>query len=273
MLPGHPTFPFRGSTGIALGENSFEHLIAVNQVGKRFFNDMELVRGWNHASYPAGSERGTPHAGLEHKQLDWRNCSPDWIRQMYNASAGIHAAVAMNEGSEAPDFLSGPIWAIFDQAAVDRDGWDVGPPFTSTDNGQFFAADTIEELAQKIQAGNEFQRVPLKYLAETVTKWNAAVDAGVDEEFGRGEDAPMHKIDTAPFYAASISPVWHDNFGGLRINGKTQVIDLEGQVIPGLYAGGEASGGGNQHGLGRCLVHGYIAGTHAVEEPNGTSAA
>ena len=47
MLPGHPTFVFRGSTGILLGENSFEHLIAVNQVGKRFFNDMELVRGWN----------------------------------------------------------------------------------------------------------------------------------------------------------------------------------------------------------------------------------
>jgi hypothetical protein len=268
MLPGHPTFVFRGSTGIALGEAQFEHLIAVNQVGKRFFNDMELVRGWNHATWPGGPTRGTPKEGLDHVQLDWRNCSPDWIRQMYNASAGIHAAVAMNEGSQAPDYFSGPIWAIFDAAAVERDAWEIGEPFTHPDNGCFFTADSIEELAQKIEAGNEYQRVPLTYLAETVAKWNAACDAGVDEEFGRGQDAPMHKINTPPFYAASISPVWHDSYGGLRINGKAQVIDYEGNVIPGLYSGGESSGGGNQHGLGRALVHGYIAGSNAVNEPS-----
>ena len=34
MLPGHPTFPFRRSTGITLGTSSYEHLIAVNQVGQ-----------------------------------------------------------------------------------------------------------------------------------------------------------------------------------------------------------------------------------------------
>ena len=34
----------------------------------------------------------------------------------------------------------------------------------------------------------------------------------------------------------------------------------------GLYSGGESSGGGNQHGLGRALVHGYIAGTNAAKE-------
>ena len=35
-----------------------------------------------------------------------------------------------------------------------------------------------------------------------------------------------------------------------------QVVDMQGEPIPGLYAGGEASGGGNQHGLGRALVRG-----------------
>jgi hypothetical protein len=41
---------------------------------------------------------------------------------------------------------------------------------------------------------------------------------------------------------------------------------MQGEPIPGLYAGGESSGGGNQHGLGRALVHGYIAGTNASKE-------
>ena len=66
--------------------------------------------------------------------------------------------------------------------------------------------------------------------------------------------------------AASICPVWHDSYGGLRINGKGQVLDMEGAAIPGLYSGGEASGGGNQHGLGRALVHGYIAGGAISQE-------
>jgi succinate dehydrogenase/fumarate reductase flavoprotein subunit len=44
---------------------------------------------------------------------------------------------------------------------------------------------------------------------------------------------------------------------------------MEGNPIPGLFSGGESSGGGNQHGLGRALVHGYIAGTNAAKEPAG----
>jgi hypothetical protein len=184
---------------------------------------------------------------------------------MYNYFPGLDAAMAMNEGSQAPNYYSGPLWAIFDRATVERDSWDIGHPFTA-DNGYFFSADTIDELAKKIYTRHEFQRVPLQYLKETVRKWNTYVDEGTDPDFGRGKDAPMHKIGKPPFYAAAICPVWHDSYGGLRINGKGQVIDMDGAAIPGLYSGGEASGGGNQHGLGRALVQGYIAGGQIAQE-------
>ena len=174
----------------------------------------------------------------------------------------------MNEGSEPPNYYSGPIWAIFDQDAVDRNGWELRYPFVA-DNGYYFKADTIEELAEEIQTGNAFQRVPLKYLAKTVKTWNDYVDDGVDPEFERDQDGPMNRISMAPFYALSIMVIWHDSYGGLRVNGKQQVIDMQGNVIPGLYAGGEAVGGFNKHGLGKGHVHGYIAGTHAVDEPLG----
>ena len=45
------------------------------------------------------------------------------------------------------------------------------------------------------------------------------------------------------------------------------VLDIDGNVIPGLYAGGEASGGGRQHGIGRASVQGYMAATHAMGLP------
>ena len=105
----------------------------------------------------------------------------------------------------------------------------------------------------------------LKYLADNIAQWNGYVDEGTDPDFERGQDdAPMHRIDTPPYYAASIMVVWHDSYGGLRINRHCQVLDMEGKPIPGLFAGGEASGGGQMHGLGRATVHGYVAATHAV---------
>ncbi|MEN8375352.1 MAG: FAD-dependent oxidoreductase [Gemmatimonadota bacterium] len=265
MMPGHPTFGFRGSTGINVGRAGFEELIVVNQVGKRFFNEIRLVRRPGLNAYPG--DGGAPGQGLEHTPLDWRNCTKEWIREMYDYDHGLAAALAINEGSEPPHYYSGPLWAIFDQDALERAGAELRYPYVA-DNGYFFAADTIEELADKIAAGNEYQRMPLRYLAETVATWNGYVEAGADPEFEREEDGEMHPIATPPYYALSVMVVWHDSYGGLRVNGRQQVVDMRGEVIPGLYAGGEAVGGFNKHGLGKGHVHGYIAGTHAAEEPS-----
>ena len=137
-------------------------------------------------------------------------------------------------------------------------------PFFVVNGGrdQLYPTSIVDPYVRHLQNG-----VPLTYLRETVDRWNGFADAGADDDFGRGADAPLHRIDTPPFYAAAIVLVWHDSYGGLRINGKCQVVDMKGEPIPGLYAGCEASGGGNQHGLGRGLVHGYIAGTNVVNEP------
>ena len=265
MMPGHPTFGFRASAGINVGNTGFEEFIAVNQVGKRFFSEVRLPARPGLNRYPG--DRGAPGRGLAHTPLDWRNCRKEWVREMYNYDHGLDAALALNEGSQPPDYYSGPLWAVFDQDAVERTGWELRYPYVS-DNGYFFQADTVEDLAEKIAAGHEFQRVPLSYLAETVATWNGYVDAGADPEFEREADAPMSRIATPPFYALSIMVIWHDSYGGLRVNGRQQVVDMQGQVISGLYAGGEAVGGFNKHGLGKGHVHGYIAGTHAVEEPS-----
>ena len=265
MMPGHPTFDFRGSSGFHVGNAGFEELIAVNQIGKRFFNEVRLPRRPGPSAYPG--DGGTPGRGLAHTPLDWRNCRKEWVREMYNYDHGLDAALAMNEGSEAPDYYSGPLWAIFDQAAVERNGWELRYPFVA-DNGYFFRADTIEDLAEQMYTGHEFQRVPLRYLADTVATWNGYVETGADPEFEREAEAPMSPVMTPPFYALSIMVIWHDSYGGLRVNGRQQVVDMQGQIIPGLYAGGEAVGGFNKHGLGKGHVHGYIAGTHAVEEPS-----
>lgn len=155
----------------------------------------------------------------------------------------------------------GPIWAVFDADAVKREGWVCAPPYVDP-NGWFFSADTLADLARTIVSKYQKQPMPPAAVEQTVARYNSFVDAGKDADFGK--PSPKYKIQTPPFYAAWSTPCIHDCVSGLRINGKAQVIDLHGQVIPGLYCGGESAGGFNQHGLAKCLVFGRIAGREAA---------
>jgi FAD binding domain len=241
-------FPLIRATGLSLDD--WQNVILVNQVGKRFYNELE-------GNWP----NGTTHGSLDpYTQGDWRNPS----RIQYNPKNFLDAATAPNEGSHAPDFAAGPVWAIFDSEAVKREEWDINPP--ATDPLYFFSANTLEELAEKLR-GNPFQKVdmPAMNLVASVARFNEFVDRGEDPDFGRPK--PTYKIQTPPFYAAWSTPVIHDCYTGLRINMKCQVIDMQGQIIPGLYCGGESAGGSSQHGQGRCTTQGYIAGAHAANEP------
>lgn len=175
----------------------------------------------------------------------------------------MNAAMAMNAASEPPDYAAGPIWAIFDADTVARHQWHMTPPYVDPD-GYCFSALTLAALAAAIT--NPYQSTPMNgaTLAATVACYNAFVDARRDGDFG--EAMPAYKIQTPPFYAAWATPNVHDTRAGLHINAKCQVVDLQGQVIPGLYCGGESAGGFNQHGLGCCTAQGYIAGTYAATE-------
>jgi len=156
----------------------------------------------------------------------------------------------------------GPIWAIFDADAVKREKWTCTPPYVDPE-GWFFSGSSLRELASRIVSKYQKEPMPPAALEETVARYNSFVDAGKDEDFGK--PAPRYKIQTAPFYAAWSTPCIHDCISGLRINGKAQVIDLWGQVIPSLYCGGETAGGFNQHGLAKSLTFGRIAGREAAK--------
>ena len=142
-----------------------------------------------------------------------------------------------------------------------REEWDPRPPNVDPD-GYFFSADTIAELAGRVANPYQSEPMPPAALEETVARYNSFVDMGTDPDFQK--PTPMYKIQTPPFYAAWSTPILHDSLSGLRTNVKAQVIDIHRQVIPGLYCAGESQGGFAQHGLGRCLVFGRIAGRDAA---------
>lgn len=162
--------------------------------------------------------------------------------------------------------LAGPIWGIFDDAWAKQREWDTsGPPSVDYEDGYFYKADTLEELAEKIV--NKFyeqHKMPPANLAATIERYNTFVDTGTDADFGRKN--PSVKIATPPFYAAWAPNAYHDTLIGVLINEKFQVLDFNRQVIPHLYCGGEASAGQGMHGHGKNFSNGYAIGTWVVEE-------
>jgi hypothetical protein len=161
----------------------------------------------------------------------------------------------------------GPIWAIFDADAVEREKWQPVPPNVDVAAGFFFSADNLPDLAGKIVMKHQRVPMPPDALAATVARYNGFVDAGRDADFGK--PTPLYKIARPPFHAAWATPVVHDTRAGLRINARCQVMDMNGKVIPGLYCGGESAGGFSQHGLARATCQGYIAGRNAADESGG----
>lgn len=127
--------------------------------------------------------------------------------------------------------------------------------------GRAFKADTLEELAALIG-------VDVESFVQAVEDFNAAVEGTVADAFGRTLfDNP---IDTAPFYAGARVPTVHHTMGGVAITEDAQVVDANGDIIPGLYAAGEITGG--IHGTNRLggnaladiAVFGRIAGESAA---------
>lgn len=127
-----------------------------------------------------------------------------------------------------------------------------------------FEANTWDELAEKAGINKENMK-------KTIADWNAFCRNPVNDPFGRVSCDPGVRLDgKGPFYATVFTPSVHHTMGGVQINGKAQVLDTKGTVIPGLYAAGEVTGG--VHGKNRvgcnavpdALVFGRIAALNAV---------
>jgi len=128
--------------------------------------------------------------------------------------------------------------------------------------GFLLEAATLEELAELIAVdGNT--------LKATVDTYNGYVAAGNDPDFSR-PDMPK-ALNVGPYYAVEVAPAVHHTMGGVKINVDAQVYNEAGEVINGLYACGEVTGGvhGNNRLGGNALsditTFGRIAGTNAAE--------
>jgi succinate dehydrogenase/fumarate reductase flavoprotein subunit len=141
------------------------------------------------------------------------------------------------------------------------------------------SADSLSELAEAVG-------IDADGLRETVERFNSHAERGEDPDFHRGEsahdrkrgdrDAPhpnLAPLDTPPFYAMELHPGSIGTKGGLVTNADAAVLDVDEEIIPGLYAASNATAHvmgrgypGSGGTLGPNLTFGYVAGLNAARE-------
>ncbi len=122
---------------------------------------------------------------------------------------------------------------------------------------------SLKEVADKIG-------LPADELSETVEKYNAAVTKKLDSEFGRNAQSMERTLSKPPYYAIWVEPAIHNTMGGIKIDADTHVIAKNGNIVQGLFAAGEVTGG--VHGSNRLggnavseiCVFGKIAADNAL---------
>lgn len=133
--------------------------------------------------------------------------------------------------------------------------------------GLLTSGNTIEELAQNLGISQE-------NLLSTINTYNQYQANGNDLDFGRKGNEMPRALEKSPFYAVEVAPAIHHTMGGVKINSNAEVLNNSGNVIPGLFAAGEVTGG--VHGANRLggtavadiVIYGRIAANSAIKYAN-----
>jgi 3-oxosteroid 1-dehydrogenase len=191
----------------------------------------------------------------------------------YNAFGTAFHVVDVNRF----EYVNHPAWMVFDShylASYGLAGHRTGQPWMAR-------GETLAELAAAID-------VDAAVLDTTVARWNDNVAMGADPDFGRGStthdrfwgdasfgmtvQTTLGPLDTAPYFAVQVYSGTLGTKGGPAIDPGGRVLDVDGGVIPGLYAAGNVMAspmgmtyGGHGGTLGPAITFGWLAGADAAE--------
>ena len=272
-------FEYRANKGVIMATGGFAANVEMRQEYNKFWANLD--ENVPTSNLPCATGDGIVMA----KAIGANLVGMEWIQLVpgceVNMSASISNLIFVNaEGNrfvredDRRDVLSGAIlsqtgsyfWGVQDAHNV----WDIQKGVAANKKtveelvagGGLIEAATIEELAEKIG-------VDPTNLKNSIDTYNKAV-AGVEAD-PLGRKLFEYPLDKGPYYASKGNAKVHHTMGGIEINENCQVLDTNGNVIPGFFACGEVTGG--IHGSNRLggnaiadvIVFGRVAGQNAMK--------
>ena len=119
-----------------------------------------------------------------------------------------------------------------------------------------------------IEACSKEMGINGKAVEASIEKWNAAVKAGKDADFGRTTLVP---IGEGPYHIIEQKGRYQTTLGGLKADAKMRILREDGTAIGNLYGAGSVVGGANGADALTTLkntwviVSGYVAAESALE--------
>lgn len=272
-------FEYRANKGVIMATGGFAANVEMRQEYNKFWANLD--ENVPTSNLPCATGDGIVMAkaiGANLVGMEWIQLVPGLEAVM---SASISNLIFVNaEGNrfvredDRRDVLSGAIlsqtgsyyWGVQDAHNV----WDIQKGVAANKmtieelvaSGKMIQAETIEELAEKIG-------VDPANLKASVEGFNKAA-AGTEVD-ALGRKLFEYPLDKGPYYATRGYAMIHHTMGGIEINENCQVLDTNGNVIPGFFACGEVTGG--IHGSNRLggnaiadvIVFGRVAGQNAMK--------
>ncbi|MEV7135169.1 FAD-dependent oxidoreductase [Arthrobacter sp. NPDC093128] len=277
LFPHTPTG--REHWTLAPKETSGDGISLAQAVGARFKTDVKSAAAWCPVSlvpYRSGRTGTFPHI-MDRAKPGSIGVLANGKRFVNEANGYYDYVAALMEATPAGGTAES--WQIADSRFVRRFPLGVAKPlpvllYPYLRSGYLKKGRTIEELAAKCG-------IDPAGLKATVEEFNRSARDGVDPDFGRGETAfnryggdagtrpnpALGPLEKGPFYAVRVVPGSFGTFAGLEADGRSRVLNTDGQPIGGLYVAGNDQAnvmGGNYPAgginLGPALTFGYIAG-------------
>ena len=228
-----------------------DNYIWVDRTGKRWKNE---------------KASSSPHVGW-HEYLPFDDSICDFPRV---PTWAIIDQTAFDAGQLGPDptgaLARGMYWSGLPQEVGRYDGWSLDNQ-AELERGWLKTSDTIEGLVEEMHKVDP-DMMDAETLKATIDAYNAACEAGEDAEFGRDPETLL-PLNNPPYYCWPIYPGGCSTLGGPKKNENAQVLDVNDEVIPRLYAAGcfgnfaahtyGISGGNNAENM----VWGRIGARHA----------
>ncbi len=272
-------FEYRANKSVIMATGGFAANVEMRQAYNKHWANLDESVPTSNLPCATGDGIGMATAiGANVIGMEWIQLVPGCV---VNMSASISNLIFVNaEGNrfvredDRRDVLSGAIlsqtgsyfWGVQDAHNV----WDIQKGVAANKKtveelvagGGLIEAATVEELAEKIGV----DPTNLKNSMETYNKAVAGTEADA-----LGRKLFEYPLDKGPYYASKGYAKVHHTMGGIEINANCEVLDTNGNVIPGFYAAGEVTGG--IHGSNRLggnaiadvVVFGRLAGQNAMK--------
>lgn len=210
---------------------------------ERYLQGEDLTAGWGAELKKVENPPKDNMPLLPRSEVAMHIASGPELRDNFNeVRGGFNGQQAANEVNRCMTCGSRSVFAYSDDCQLCRICEENCPSKAITMKPLYKMERPLVKIANTWEEAAEYIGCDAETLKNTVNEWNDFCTHGKDKLFVKRPDY-MRPLLKPPFYILQSRVAFLTTIGGIKINEHFEVINNDGEPIPGLYAGGIDTGG------------------------------